>query len=148
MSDFAKIDCACTNLKKAARVVGRAYDTALAPAGLNSTQYAILVNVRRYQPISQARLAEHLSLERTTLYRAVDVMERNGWLRSSGTGSGVARALSLTRRGSEMVKAGKARWEQMQSGFVDVFGRERWDEFVATLDEIQTHFSEATATLG
>jgi len=143
MSDFAKIECACTNLKKAARVVGRAYDNALAPAGLNATQYAILINIRRYQPIEQARLAEHLSLERTTLYRCLAVMQKKGWLTTSETGSGVALELSLTARGEKVAKAAKARWEETQSRFVGLFGRKRWSEFVATLDEIQEHFSEA-----
>lgn len=69
--EFARIQCACTNLKMASRVVGRAYDAFLAPFDLNVTQYAILVNVSRYQPVSQMKLAAHLNLERTTLYREV-----------------------------------------------------------------------------
>ena len=55
-----RILCACTNLKMTARVVGRAYDDALAAAGLNVTQYAILVNVDRHQPISIMKLGKHV----------------------------------------------------------------------------------------
>ena len=140
MTELARIACACTNLKKAARVVGRAYDNALAPAGVNATQYAILVNIHRYQPIEQARLAEHLSLERTTLYRAVALMQKKGWLTAVGIGNGVALELSLTARGEKVLAKAMARWEEMQSRFIDYFGRSRWNEFVSTLDEIQEHF--------
>ena len=49
------IQCACTALKRAARIVGRAYDAGLASAGVSVTQYAILANVQRYAPISQMR---------------------------------------------------------------------------------------------
>lgn len=140
MTELARIACACTNLKKAARVVGRAYDNALAPAGVNATQYAILVNIHRYEPIEQARLAEHLSLERTTLYRAIALMQKKGWLMAFGTGSGVALELNLTARGEKVLAKAKAQWERIHARFLEQFGRARWDAFIDTLDEIQEHF--------
>src|SRR5438093_13256284 len=113
-SERARIQCACTNMKMAARVVGRAYDQALAPSGLNATQYAILVNVDRYQPISQMGLADHLGLERTSLYRAADLMEENGWLRSRALGEGTTRVLELTAAGRERLEAARPCWVAMQ----------------------------------
>ena len=47
--------------------LARLRDDALEPTGLNATQYAVLVNIERYQPVPQMTLAEHLELERTTL---------------------------------------------------------------------------------
>jgi hypothetical protein len=59
---FKKIHGACTNLKMASRVVGRAYDSALASSDLTSTQYAILITIFRYQPVSQMSLTDHLDM--------------------------------------------------------------------------------------
>jgi DNA-binding MarR family transcriptional regulator len=136
----ARIQCACTNLKRAARVVGRAYDEKLAPAGINSTQYAILVNIERYQPISQIGLADHLGLERTSLYRAVELMEENGWVRSRPLGEGKTKLLELTAAGTTRLAAGKPLWESVQNSFVRKFGRERWDEMLGAFEEICDYF--------
>ncbi len=136
----APIQCACTSLKMTSRVIGRVYDEALDPSGLNATQYAILVNVERYQPIPQIELARHLGLERTSLYRAVDVLVGHGWLSSTPRGDGVTKLLSLTRDGSARVARAKPLWEETQTRFVRAFGRERWQELLSTLEEIRAHF--------
>jgi DNA-binding MarR family transcriptional regulator len=136
-----RILCACTNLKMTARVVGRAYDDALAAAGLNVTQYAILVNVDRHQPISLMKLADLLGLERTSLYRAVALLEKNGWLRATDLGEGVTRVVALTDAGDKLLEKARPLWEKTQNAFVRQFGRERWDEFLGTLAEIRGHFA-------
>jgi DNA-binding MarR family transcriptional regulator len=134
------IQCACTNLKMAARTVGRAYDAALAPAGMNATQYAILINTRRYQPISQMRLAAHLGLERTTLYRAIEILEGNGWLTATSTRAGVTKVLTLTPRGVQVTAQAQRAWERVQQDFLHAFGAERWASFLGMLDEFRQHF--------
>ena len=136
------IQCACTNLKMAARTLGRAYDMALTKAGVNTTQYAILINVHRYQPISQMRLAAHLGLERTTLYRAVDILEGHGLLKATPIGEGVTQVLTLTPRGEQTTQQARRLWEQVQQRFQRVFGTARWSEFLHTLAEIRQHFSD------
>jgi DNA-binding MarR family transcriptional regulator len=138
----APIQCACTSLKMTARVIGRAYDDALAGAGLNSTQYAILVNVGRYQPIAQVSLADHLGLERTSLYRAVALLEGQGLLAASSRDGGLTKVLELTGAGKDAVSRARPRWEKVQSSFVDSFGKRRWQDLLAALGEIRAHFSE------
>jgi DNA-binding MarR family transcriptional regulator len=134
------IQCACTALKRAARIVGRAYDAGLSPVGVSVTQYAILANVRRYEPISQMRLATHLGLERTTLYRTVESLENRGWLTATQTGEGVTKVLALTPAGTQVLARARRVWAQVQQGFEHAFGATRWGTFLATLDEIQAYF--------
>ena len=136
------IQCACTALKRTARIVGRAYDAGLAAAGVSVTQYAILANIQRYAPISQMRLATHLGLERTTLYRTVESLGTRGWLTATPTGEGVTKvALTLTPAGTQVIARARRAWQQVQQGFEDTFGATRWGAFLATLDEIQAYFS-------
>lgn len=136
-----RIRCACTNLKMTARVVGRAYDETLSPSGINVTQYAVLVNVDRYQPISQMELADHLGLERTSLYRAVELMEKKRWLRTTPLGEGVTRMVELAPQGKERLERARPLWEKAQAPFVRKFGKARWEEFLGTLEEIRAHFT-------
>lgn len=134
------IQCACTALKRAARIVGRAYDAGLASAGVSVTQYAILVSIQRYAPISQMRLATHLGLERTTLYRTVESLENRGWLTATPTGEGVTMVLNLTPAGAQVLARARRVWAQVQQGFEDTFGAVRWGTFLTALDEIQRYF--------
>jgi DNA-binding MarR family transcriptional regulator len=134
------IQCACTALKRAARIVGRAYDAGLASAGVSVTQYAILANIQRYAPISQMRLAGHLGLERTTLYRTVESLETGGWVTATPTGEGVTKVLTLTPAGSQVLTRARRAWAEVQQGFEHTFGAPRWAAFLTTLAEIQMYF--------
>ena len=62
--------CTCGSLRKASRRVSQFYDTALAPAGIKSTQYSILSEVDRGRPsspVSMRELATAMVMDRSTL---------------------------------------------------------------------------------
>lgn len=126
---FKKIQCACTNLKMASWVVGRAYDSALASSDLNSTQYSILINIFRCEPVSQMSLADLLQMERTPLYRAVPILEKKGWVKSTSSGGGAAKILELTTSGKKITTQAQNKWEAIQNSFETAFGTKKWQEF-------------------
>src|SRR5262245_66145468 len=72
--------CACTTLRPASRILARAFDVALEPAGLSVTQLAVLRAIQRHASEPLTRVAEDLCMDRTSLYRAVTPMQRDGWL--------------------------------------------------------------------
>src|SRR5215470_15000956 len=72
--------CACTTVRRASRILARAFDVALEPAGLNVTQLAVLRAIQRHPGEPLTRVAEDLCMDRTSLYRAVAPMQRDGWL--------------------------------------------------------------------
>jgi hypothetical protein len=61
--------CSATAMRKATRRMTQLYDDALAPAGLRTTQYAILEALHRKAdaPPSMGELAETLVLDRSAL---------------------------------------------------------------------------------
>jgi DNA-binding MarR family transcriptional regulator len=140
VDDLKPIQCVCTNLKMASRVVGRSYDLAVEPAGVNVIQYAILINVSRYQPISQMRLADHLEMERTTLYRALAVLEKRRLLVCEPTGDGVAKNVRLTPRGEQITAAAQERWAVLHDGVVQKFGAKKLAELNDLLAAVREHF--------
>src|SRR6202171_804248 len=70
--------CACTTLRRATRAVTAAYDAALAPSGLRITQFSALRTLARLGPLPVTRLAAEAALDRSTMGRNLDPLERRG----------------------------------------------------------------------
>lgn len=130
--DTTGIVCAANNLRVAARAATRIYDHALAPMELTTTQYAILVNVDRKGTVPSMQLAGTLSLERTTLYRALAVLERRDLI-SHQAGRGREQILSLTPAGQSLLVQAKQAWQKVQDNFTSAFGPD-WPLFLAMTD--------------
>jgi DNA-binding MarR family transcriptional regulator len=119
-------DCACEGLRRAARAVSKVYTRALAGVGLTATQLAILVATRLHGSLPLSRLAQGLHLDRTSLYRAVRPLERNGLL---GLGAGRTqreRVATVTVRGERVLQEALPIWESTQRRFVDALGPRAW----------------------
>src|SRR5690349_18366919 len=98
-ADPAAGPCVCTALRKATRAVSRVYDEALEAAGLTTTQFAILRHVARAGTPPLSRLAEQLVMDRTSLYRTLEPMQRHGWVAIAPAPAGRAKLVSLTPEG-------------------------------------------------
>ena len=64
-------DCNCLAVRQAARYITQFYDRYLVAAGLRTTQYGILVRLKRQGPMSIHALAAELVVDRTTLGRNI-----------------------------------------------------------------------------
>jgi DNA-binding MarR family transcriptional regulator len=121
------LPCACTTLRKATRAGSRIYDDALAAAGINVTQLAILRAIGRAgdgAPLS--RLAESLVMDKTSLYRGLGPLIRSGWVVVTHAGKGRTKLVRLTTEGRRVTDAAAEPWETAQSRVVEAFGVERW----------------------
>lgn len=130
------IQCLCTQLKKTARMIGRCYDQDLEPLGINITQYSILINILRYQPIAQIELADHLGMERTTLYRALAVLQKHDLLQLHRRSQGVIKEATLTPKGEELTRQAQSIWRQRQDQIQQQFGPQFMDQLAQTLEQI------------
>ena len=70
--------CNCLALRQAARRVTQLYDRHLAAAGLRSTQYSILAKLKYFGPATINALAARMVLDRTTLGRNIQPLQRQG----------------------------------------------------------------------
>lgn len=138
--EFKPIQCLCTNLKKTSRLVARVYDAALESTGINAIQYSILMNVYKYQPLALPKLAERLDMERTTLYRALDILEKHGFVKITEGDEGVTKYVSLTADGKSVTLKAEAKWKKIQDEFVDENGVNRLNQINKMLSEIREHF--------
>lgn len=77
--DAPAFGCSCHRLRKLSRMMTQRYDQALAPAGLNVNQYAILRRAQ-IQPRTVGALATTLGMERSTLSRDLKHLVAAGWV--------------------------------------------------------------------
>ncbi len=131
-SDLLDSPCVCTTVRKASRAVGRVYDEALAGFGLTTAQFAILRHVARDGPMPLSRLAERLVMDRTSLYRSLAPIERQGWI-AIESGPGRAKLASLTDAGSDVLGRAETGWSEVQRRIIGAVGERQWSELETAL---------------
>ena len=111
----AAVSCACQQVRMAARAVTRAYDRALRPSGLRSTQFTILVAASVAGGIPLHRLAKILGLERTTLTRNLAAIERKGLIEVAEV-DGRTRNVIILPAGEALLTQALLLWDRAQEG--------------------------------
>lgn len=127
-------DCNCFVARSAARHVTQLYDQFLAPVGLHVTQFSILAKLKRLGPMTINALAKEMVMDRTTLGRNAQPLERNGLIKiETSATDGRAKELHLTKAGEKRLVAGREAWERAQARFESRFGAKRAADFRAML---------------
>ena len=121
----AATTCACHKARIGARAVTRAYDEALRPVGLRSTQFTVLVAASVASGIPLNQLAAILGLERTTLTRSLNAIEKEGFIRVESV-DGRTRKVVLTQRGKDRLDVALPLWSQAQQNLRKRLGEQRW----------------------
>ena len=107
--------CACTTLRRATRAVTAAYDAALAPSGLRITQFGILRKLAHFGPLPVTRLAAEAALDRSTMGRNLNPLERRGLVRIEvGNVDQRERVAHLTAAGEAAIEAALPHWRKAQ----------------------------------
>jgi DNA-binding MarR family transcriptional regulator len=106
--------CACTRVRRAARLLTDNYDEALKPLGLKVTQFSLLRTVARMEAPSLTALAQEMALDRSTLGRNVAVLQRAGLVDLSEGGDLRERTVSLTSKARRLLARAIPRWEEAQ----------------------------------
>jgi DNA-binding MarR family transcriptional regulator len=120
-------ECACGNLRKAARAVTQVYDEVLRPTGLRVTQFGILGATMAMEPVTVTRLADLTVTDRTTLTRNLRLLEKKGLLRVQTGDDRREREVTLTARGREALARGLPLWQKAQTRVIKGLGEERWN---------------------
>jgi DNA-binding MarR family transcriptional regulator len=116
----------CFAIRQAARYVSQLYDRHMAQVGLTITQFSILSRIKRAAPMTMKQLADEMVMERTTLVRALQPLQRDGLMLSrSAEAKSRELALSLTEAGEAKLVAARLRWRAAQEEFEGRFGAQR-----------------------
>ena len=126
-------NCACFNLRKATRAVTQLIDEALKPCGLHTTQFTLLAAISSRDDATITELSKVLIMDRTTLTRNLNPLQKNGWVEVTPGEDKRTRILSLTRSGKKLLKDAMTYWSQVQSQVVKTLGKGNWKELLDNL---------------
>ena len=125
--------CACFGLRKAARAVTQVYDEALRPAGLRTTQFSLLAQLRLGGSAPMTRLAEDTVLDRTTLARNLEVLVRDGLVQIRTGADARVREVAITRAGSARIDEAFPLWQRAQRAMTKRLGGRQLDRMLDDL---------------
>jgi DNA-binding MarR family transcriptional regulator len=130
-----KLDlCNCLALRQAARHVTQFYDHHLVPTGVRTTQFSILAKLEGLGPITINALAEDMVMDRTTLGRNIQPLEREGLIAvAQGRADRRSKELQQTDAGTARLRAARKAWAEAQTQFEKSFGRKRASDLRAIL---------------
>jgi DNA-binding MarR family transcriptional regulator len=130
-------ECNCFAVRSAARHVSQFYDQLLMPIGLRTTQFSILVKLKKRGPQTINALAEQMVMDRTTLGRNILPLERDGLIEVRPVPSDRrAKELHLTNAGEKRLQAALKAWAQAQTQFEATFGTKRAAELRGLLRSV------------
>ncbi len=132
--------CTCGSLRKASRRITQFYDTALAPAGIKSTQFSILSEVERGSisgPVTMCELASAMVMDRSTLGHNLRPLERDDLVvLRQARHDRRKRYVELTRKGKTLLPRAWRLWRRAENRFERVFGKDSAAELRAVLSSI------------
>ena len=126
-------NCTCFNLRKATRAVTQLFDEALKPSGLYATQFSLLAAISSRENVTITELSKALIMDRTTLTRNLNPLQKKGWMEVTPGEDKRTRVLSLTRSGKKVLKDGMKYWHQIQNQVVKILGKENWEKLLNNL---------------
>jgi len=115
--------CVCLHVRRAARVLTRLYDEALAPCGLTSMQLGTLDTLSDMGPSTLAELAEANSHERSATWRGLQPLIRRDLVRRADSARRPDR-YEITPAGADLLATALGLWRVIQDRVVAELGDE------------------------
>jgi len=117
------------------------YDDALAAAGVKITQFSLLRAIERNEPAAISALSEDLDLDRTTLARNLNPLQRDSLVELAEGSDRRVTEVRLTARGRAALAKALPLWQKVQA---DIAGRFE----AGRLDQLRAIAAQATALAG
>ncbi|MBS0519874.1 MAG: MarR family transcriptional regulator [Proteobacteria bacterium] len=115
--------CLVLNTISAARTLLRRHDARLKPFGVTVQQFSLLAAIRFHPGEPVAALAQRVFLDRTSLTRNLDLLERKGLVRRASGSGGNVRLCELTAPGDRLLDRLLPEWELSRLALVKGLSR-------------------------
>jgi DNA-binding MarR family transcriptional regulator len=123
-------------VKKLSRILGRTYDAALSRSGISVTQLAVMRCIHRREGEPLARVAQELEMDRTSLYRAINPMVRDGWLVLADGANARSRSAKVTKKGAQVLAKAAQGWDDIQNHLIGSFGTKAYELLLKELNRL------------
>ena len=125
--------CYCINYRRAANTLTKYYDAAFAPIGLTGNQFFLLNSIQQLGSCNKSELAQYTSLDRTTIIRNLNTLEKKELVEPAPGASRRSSAIQLSETGNKAFMAGLGIWQKLQEEVQKVLGEgnlpTQWDLF-------------------
>lgn len=129
--------CVCFQLRRASRAITQLYDAALQPAGIRSTQFALLVAVAKKEPITISELGGLLVIDSTTLSRSLRKLEQMVLLKVVSGSDRRQRLVKLTAKGWRVLEKSVPYWKKVQAEVISGLTQVDWAEIQTNLQDLK-----------
>ena len=117
--------CVCFGVRKAARIIGRLYDDALAEHGLTIGQFALMAHIEPLAAPSVQALADRMGMDQSALSRGLKPLEKAGLVASTPDPNDRRRRfLGVTDAGRRRFDEAARAWKEVQDRLGDAYGEE------------------------
>ncbi len=142
MPTTPKNQCICKIVRDTARSLTNAYDRALAPSGLRTTQYTMLSVLKGQSVANVNQLSELLGIDQTTTTRNLNVLEDAGLVSRVPHHDPRVKLMKLTPKGKQKREIAKERWKEMQHHITSAISADEWRTFQKVLQTIEKKCNE------
>lgn len=132
-----KDECVCRLMRDSARALTNAYDKALAPSGLRSTQFTLLSVLARHSEASVNQLSELLGIDQTTTTRNISILEDAGLIVRVPHTDPRVKLMKLTAKGKQKSKVAAECWQELQNHVVASVSEADWKTFQKVLGSFE-----------
>lgn len=134
LDDFS--ECLVLNTRMASRAVTRRADRKLRSFGVSAAQFTILTSMLSRPGLSVTDMAESIAMDRTTLSRNLDLLERKGLVETTPVQSGNSRVCALTERGAELVDQMVPEWRAAQAELRETLSNPDFPSIITALQQL------------
>src|SRR5215212_7190059 len=127
-------NCVCFNLRWVTRAVTQFFDAEMRRQGIRPTQGSILSALHARDSWAMAELSDWLGMDRTTLVRNLQPLQRDGFVQVRGGGRGTRVELKITAKGRKQIEKLTPGWKSAQSAVVKTLGEKRWSAIFSDLE--------------
>lgn len=128
--------CACFKVRKAAQAITKLYEEVLRPISLRAAQFSLLMATRVLGPVTVVKLAQAVVIDRTTLTRNLQILEKRGLIAVKPGGDRREREVTLTLAGIEVLATAIPLWEEAQERVRQGLGEEKMHNLLNDLSEM------------
>ena len=138
----------CTNfkLRQLLRSVSRLYDAEIAHAGLKSTQFSLLANLRHGSGLAIGELAARMSMDRSTLTRNLRPLIDHGWVLQGPGADARSRLVTITPAGMAKHAEARQHWKRAQQQLVQRLGAQQVAQLHQLMALAQQNLQDLPAT--
>jgi DNA-binding MarR family transcriptional regulator len=118
------MECLCGNVRMAARALTSVYDRFLEPAGLTSSQLAVLWCVLGREPVAMREVGEVLVMDKTTVSRNLAALGGHGLVAVRPGDDARVKLVVSTAKGRRAFASALPRWKAAQAWVERSVGKE------------------------